>query len=150
MKLFTTLGLAAATLITLSPALSAQTRALGPHDETAAAMVCLLQHQHDECAGRFTGSARSQAQQWLFWSADKDFRFGPLVTSNYIGTEPDNAYLTRFLSGRAADVYDVKFGHQEMTFYIVPPKPDGKVQYMRIRSGAPNDERTDLFTGGPG
>lgn len=61
-----------------------------------------------------------------------------------------NAYLTKFLNGRPADVYDVKFVHHEKTFYIVPPGPDGKVRYMLVRDGTPDDERTDLFVHGPG
>jgi len=149
MKTFAVLGVAAA-LIPLSSAVSAQARVAGPHAETAAAMVCLLRHQREECKGRFAGSSRPLAETWLTWGPNQDFRFGPLVSSDYVGTEAVNSYLTKFLSGRAADVYDVKFGHEEMTFYIVPPGPDGKVQHMRIRAGSPNDERTDLFTQGPG
>jgi len=138
MKIFASLGVALA-VIGLASAASAQTRVKGPHAETGAVLICLLQHQHDECGGRFSGSARSLAQNWLFWGPDKDFKLGALVSADFVGTQAVNAYLTRFLNGRAADVYDVKFKHQEMTFYIVPPDADGKVEFMRIRGGAPDD-----------
>src|SRR3954469_13913165 len=148
MKIVASVGVA---VIGLSLAASAQTRVIGPHAETAAALLCLLQHQHDDaCAQRFTASARPLAENWLFWGPDKDFKYGALVSTEFAGTQAPNSYLTRFLSGRAADVYDVKFKHQEMTFYIAPPDADGRVQYMRIRAGGPGDERADQFSRGPG
>ena len=149
MKARIVLGVAVAAL-SLSPCASAQTRVMAAHAETASALKCLLDHVHDGCDAGFAGSARTTATSWLWWNANKDFQVGALVSSEYAGTESVNAYLTKFLGGRAADVYHVKFGHEEKTFYIVPPGPDGKVRYMRIRQGAPDDERTDLFTYGPG
>ncbi len=149
MKIFASFGIAVA-VIGLSSAASAQTRVKGPHAETAAILDCLLQHQHDLCSGRFSGGARPLAQNWLFWGPDKEFKLGPVLSTDFAGTQAVNAYLTRFLSGRAADVYDVKFKHQEMTFYIVPPDADGKIQFMRIRDGAPDEERADQFARGPG
>ena len=145
-KALAALSIAIAT-IGLSPLASAQTRVMGPHAETAAALACLLEHRHKECSERFVGSARPAAQYWLWWTPDKDFELGPQLSSDYAGTEAVNAYLTKFLNGRKADVYDVKFRHHEKTFYIVPPGPDGKIQYMRVRGGAPDDENMYLFGG---
>jgi hypothetical protein len=54
------------------------------------------------------------------------------------------------LSGRPADVYDVKFKNQEMTFYIARDSTDGKIHYMHTRSGAPDEEKMYLFAYGPG
>jgi len=142
MKGLTALSIAVAA-IALSPVASAQTRVVAPHDETASAMRCLLDHLHKECGERFVGSARLAARYWLFWSPNKQFALGPLVSSEYAGTQPATAYTTKFLSGRTADVYAVKFRHQQKTFYIVPPGPDGKVQFMRVRGGAPDDEKLE-------
>lgn len=149
MKARRTLGVIVAVL-SLAPGASAQTRVMAAHAQTASALKCLLDHAHDACSADFAGSARGPATQWLWWNANKDVEVGALVSSDYAGTESVNAYLTKFLGGRAADVYHVKFGHGDKTFYIVPPGPDGKVRYMRIRQGAPDDERADLFTYGPG
>jgi hypothetical protein len=149
MKAHIALGVAIAVL-SLPFAASAQTRVMGAHAETASALKCLLDHVRNACSPGFAGSASGPATQWLWWNANKDVELGALRSSDYAGTEAVNAYLTKFLNGRAADVYHVKFGHQEKTFYIVPPGPDGKVHYMRIRQGAPDDERTDMFTYGPG
>ena len=137
-------------VLSLAPAASAQTRVLTAHAQTASTLKCLLDHARDACSTVFAGSARGTATQWLWWNPNKDVELGALVSSEYAGTEAVNAYLTKFLNGRAADVYHVKFGHQEKTFYIVPPGPDGKVHYLRVRQGGPDDERTDLFTYGPG
>lgn len=147
MKSFATVAFAA---IALAPAAWAQTRVPGPHAETAAALQCLLDHVHDHCKLDFSGTARRAAQYWLWWTPTKDLEQGLLVSSDYVGTQAVNAYLTRFLGGRAADVYDVRFAHHKKTFYIVPPGPDGKILYMRIRDGLPDDENTDLFVHGPG
>ncbi|MBA2590194.1 MAG: hypothetical protein H0U98_16400 [Alphaproteobacteria bacterium] len=149
MKARITVGIAVAVL-SLSPAASAQTRTMAEHAQTASALQCLLDHVRNACSLAFVGSASGPATQWLWWNANKDVEVGALRSSDYAGTEAVNAYLTKFLNGRVADVYHVKFGHQEKTFYIVPPGPDGKVHYMRIRQGGPDDERTDLFTYGPG
>jgi hypothetical protein len=134
----------------LSQAASAQTRVPAPHAQTAAALQCLLEHRHDDCSPEFDGNARRTAAYWQYWNINKDFDLGKLKSSDYAGTQSANAYTTKFLNGRTADVYDVKFRHQEKTFYIVPPGPNGKIQYLWIRGGGPDDERTDLFVRGPG
>ena len=141
MKARAVFGVAAAA-IGLSPAASAQTRVLTAHAETMPALQCLLDHRHNECSQNFAGSATLTASFWLWWTPDKDFELGNLISSEYAGTQSANAYTTKHLNGRTADVYDVKFRHQEKTFYIVPPDPDGKVHYLLVRSGAPNDEKT--------
>src|SRR4051812_29502960 len=139
-----------AAAIALSQAASAQMRVPAPHAQTAAALQCLLEHNHKNCALGFSGNANHAATYWLWWNANKDFELGGLKSSDYAGTQAVNAYLTKFLNGRAADVYDVKFRHQEKTFYIVPPGPDGAIRYLLIRGGGPDDERQDLFVHGPG
>jgi hypothetical protein len=149
MKALAALSIAVAA-IGLSPVASAQTRVITAHAETSSALGCLLDHKHKECSQNFAGSARPAAAFWLWWSPNKDVELGALVSSEYAGTESANAYITKFLNGRTADVYDVKFGHQEKTFYIVPPGPDGKIRYMLVRGGGPNDEKTDMFVRGPG
>jgi hypothetical protein len=142
--------LVAIAAIGLSSVASAQTRVITAHAETASALGCLLDHLHNGCTQSFAGSARQTAAPWLWWNPNRDFELGALVSSEYAGTQAVNAYVTKFLNGRTADVYDVKFKHQQKTFYIEPPGPDGKILYMRVRNGAPNDEREDLFVYGPG
>ena len=136
----------------LSASASAQVRVMGPHAETEAALKCLLEHDHGQkqkmCDGLFVGSASLSSKFWLWWDAEKDFKLGPLLSSDYAGTQAVNAYLTTHLNGRAADVYDVKYKHYEKSFYIVPPAADGKVRYLHVREGAPDDEKTYLFRGG--
>ena len=129
--------------IGLSPCASAQTRIMTDHLQTATVMECLLKHLAKECQQNFAGSARVAARYWLWWSPNKQFELGPLVSSQYAGTQSATAYTTKSLNGRTADVYDVKFRHQQKTFYIVPPGPDGKVLYMRVRGGAPDDEKLE-------
>ena len=142
MKAVAALGVAVA-VIGLSPIASAQTRVMTAHAETASALACLLEHKYKECGERFVGSARVAARYWLFWSPNKQFALGPLVSSEYAGTQSATAYTTKFLNGRTADVYAVKFRHQQKTFYIVPPGPDGKVEYLHVRGGAPDDEKLE-------
>jgi hypothetical protein len=135
--------------IGLSRAAVAQPEAMG-HAESAGALKCLLDHDHKNCRYGFAGSATRVAMRWLWCTPDMAFELGDLQTWNYARTQPANAYTTKLLNGRTADVYDVKFRHHEKTFYIVPPGPDGKVRYMLIRDGSPDEERTDMFVRGPG
>ena len=130
--------------IGLSSAASAQTRTMMPHAETASALGCLLDHGPKACRERFVGGARLAAAYWLWWTSDKDFALGPVVSSEYAGTQSVNAYTTMHLNGRPADVYGVKFKYQEKTFYIVPPGPDGRIRYMNVRSGTPDEEKIYL------
>lgn len=145
MKALAALSLVIAAIALPSP-LSAQTRIIQAHGETAPALLCLLDANRKNCGIDFVGSASLAAKPWLWWSLpDRDFKLGALESAEYVGTQPPNAYTTRFLSARTADVYHVKFRHQEKTFYIAPPDPDGKIHYMLIRSGAPDDERREGF-----
>ena len=142
MKASAALGIAVAAL-GLSPVASAQTRVMMEHAQTASALECLLAHKYKACGQRFVGNARLASRYWLFWSPDKQYALGTPESSDYSGTQSATAYTTKFLNGRAADVYDVRFRHQRKTFYIVPPGPDGKVEYMRVRGGAPDDEKLE-------
>jgi hypothetical protein len=120
-------------------------RVMTAHTETAAALTCLLNQVPDSCKPKFAGGARLQLQFWR-WAGSRSVDLGPLVSSEYAGTESPNVYIGK----RTADVYYVKFTRQNRTFYIVPPSPDGKIRYMWNRNGAPDDENQDLFVRGPG
>ena len=118
---------------------------------TTPALKCLLAHQHNGCADVFVGRAGQVARPWVWFTPNQDFALGGLVSSHYAGTETQtDAYIAKFLDGRTADLYDVKFAHQEKTFYIVPPDADGKIRYMLVRDGAPDAEKDYLFLHGPG
>jgi hypothetical protein len=143
------LAVAFSVMVISMPAL-AQTRVMTTHDQTASALKCLLDHDRNDCKYHFVGTAYLGARYWLWWNSNKEVALGPVLSSEYAGTQAQNAYTTKFVSGRTADLYDVKFRRQELTFYIVPPDSDGNVRYMHIRSGAPNDEKMHLFVTGPG
>lgn len=134
--------------IALASVASAQTRVARAHADTAFTLKCLLNHDRT-CGQRFVARANTASRAWLWWNAEKDFGLGPVLSSEYAGTEGVNFYTTRYLNGRPADVYDVKFERQEMTFYIVPPGPDGKVRYMYVRNGRPDDEIVDFWATTP-
>jgi len=136
--------------LTLSAPALAQTRVMTEHDQTASAMKCLLNHNRTDCNIDFVGSASRPARFWRWWDVNKDFKLGALISSEYAGTEAVNRYLTIVLNGRPADVYDVKFRNQEMTFYIARDSTDGKIHYIHTRPGPPNDEKMYLFAYGPG
>jgi hypothetical protein len=141
---------AAVAVIGLAPAASAQTGGTA-HADTASALRCLLKHERTGCIQNFVGSANRVAHPWLWWTPNQDFALGALVSSDYAGSETAaRPYIAKFLNGRTADVYDVKFAHQEKTFYIVPPGPDGKVRYLVVRDGPPSDEARELCLHGPG
>jgi hypothetical protein len=134
----------------LAPAALAQTRTIELHTESVSALGCLLEHRRQECSERFVGGARRSSQFWLWWNSSKELELGPPETVAYAGTQPPNAYTTKYLDGRTADIYDVKYRHHQFTFYIAKPGPDGKIRFMLIRSGGPDDEKRDLFARGPG
>ena len=129
-------------------AASAQTRVMTVHAETASTLRCLLDHGKG-CRQGFVARAGLRAAPWLWWTPQRDFELGALVSWKYAGTESENAYTTRLLNAATADVYDVKFERKELTFYIVPPGPDGNVRYMLIRNGAPKDELAELWASNP-
>ncbi len=136
--------------IGLSPVALAETNVTA-HAETSSALRCLLDHGQNGCRAVFVGSASRAAQPWLWHDPNRDFELGALLSSGYDRTESgDNVYINKLLNGRTTDLYDVKFKHHEKTFYIAQPEPDGKIRYLLIRDGRPDDERTDLFVRGPG
>jgi hypothetical protein len=139
--------------LTLSAPALAQTRVMTEHDQTASALKCLLEHNRTDCKIEFVSMATRTANYWLWWTASKDLGLGPLVSAEYAGTQAANMYLTKVLSGRTADVYDVKFQKQEMTFYIARDSKDGKIHYIHTRPtrpGPPDDEKLYLAAYGPG
>jgi len=138
MKALTALALAA----TLLPSAASAERIIKAHGETAPALLFMLDHQGDRCKVDFSSGAQLAARDWLFWSPGKDLTLGALVSAEYSHTQPQNAYTTKPLAARTADVYYVKYRHQDFTFYIVPPEADGKIVYMLIRSGRPEDEKS--------
>lgn len=144
MRLILTVALST---LMLSASASAQTRVITAHAETASALKCLLDHGQNGCRQGFAGSARPAATYWLWWTPEKDFKLGAPVSSGYVGTEAVNAYITKYVGGRTADVYDVRFQHYKKNFYVVPPGPDGKVHFMNVRGGEPDDEKLYLFAG---
>ncbi len=139
---------AALSTLMLSASAPAQTRIMTAHAETASVLRCLLAHGKG-CENGFVARAAARATPWLVWSVQQDFNLGPLLSWRYAGTESANAYTTKFLTGGTADVYDVKFARQELTFYVVPPGPDGNVRYIFVRNGAPRDEMTDMWARNP-
>ena len=147
MRVRAALGIAVAA-IGLVPAASAQTRVMNAHVETAFTLKCLLDHDRT-CGQRFVARASVDSKPWLWWNAEKDFGLGRVLSWQYAGTEPVNFYTARYLNGRPADIYDVKFKRQEKTFYIVPPGPDGRVHYMYVRNGGPDDEIVDFWATTP-
>ena len=140
---------AALFVLTLSAPAAAQTRVMTEHDQTASALKCLLDHNRKDCKIEFAGIASRAAAFWQWWDSNKDFRYGPLLSSEYAGTQKVNRYLMIVLSGRLADVYDVKFKNQELTFYIARDSKDGKIHYFHTRPGPPDDEKLYLFAYGP-
>ncbi len=131
-----------------SASASAQTRIITEHAQTAAVLQCLLAHGKG-CENSFVARAAPRATPWLQWTAQDDFGVGQLLSWRYAGTEKANAYTTRLLLGETADVYDVRYSRRELTFYIVPPGPDGNVRYMLIRNGGPDDEMAELWATNP-
>jgi hypothetical protein len=141
------LTVALSTLMLGAPA-SAQTRITMEHAETASVLRCLLEHSK-VCNRDFVARAGLRARPWLQWTSSSDFVLGPLLSWEYAGTESANPYTTKFVNGRTADVYDVKFKYQELSFYIVQPDREGNVRYIFIRNGAPSDEIADMWARNP-
>ena len=132
----------------ISTSASGQTRVMTARAKTEAVLECLLNHGTG-CRQDFVARASLRATPWLWWNAEKDFELGALVSWKYAGSESANAYTTKLLLGETTDVYDVKFERRELTFYIVPPGPDGNVRYMLVRNGGPNDELAELWATNP-
>ena len=126
----------------------ANSRVYREHGKTAAALACLVNHDR-ECGLDFVSGAAIAIKPWLWSSPRVEFDLGPLVSWEYVGTQSQNFFTSRYLHGRTADVYHVKYKHQDKTFYIVPPGPDGKVQYIAIQNGAPDDEIAEYWGARP-
>jgi len=141
MKALAALSVAVVVIGLSSPA-PAQTRVITEHAATASALGCLLDQQ--QCRQAFARLASLAPTPSLGPNRARDSALGALVSWEYVGTQPANAYTTKFLNGRTADVYEVKFRHGVKTFYLVPPGPDGRIRYMHIRNGGPDDERKGL------
>jgi hypothetical protein len=135
---FTTSPLSTLAVADPSPAASG-----GPRPGTAEAMRCLVRQGPAECKTMFQGSARKAAMRWIYPDPDRDFKRGPLLSSNYWGRASDsNRFDARILTSQPTkemDIFDVKFAHVEYTFYISPADADGKITALAIPLYAPHD-----------
>lgn len=117
--------------------------ASGPRPGTAEAMQCLAGQGPKGCDRMFVGAAGWTARQLVFASAERTFLRGPLISSTYLGQASDsNMFDVRALRGkpiRETAILDVKFAHQECTFYISPPDADGKIRTLVTMLHAPHD-----------
>jgi len=118
--------------------------ASGPRPGTVEAMRCLVGVRQGpaECLKMFQARARVLAGRWLSQSAERDFKRGPLVSSNYWGQASDtnnfDAVAMKVWPTTEMDIFDMKFAHEEYTFYISPPDGDGKVRALTILQSAPH------------
>ena len=128
-----------------SPSARADTSpaASGPRPGTVEAMRCLVRQGPAACKTMFRGRARVAAMPWVFENPDRDFKRGPLVSSNYWGRASDsNRFDARILINQPTkemDIFDVKFAHVEYTFYISPADADGKIRALAMPLYAPHD-----------
>jgi len=115
----------------------------GPRPGTVEAMRCLVRQGPAECKTMFQGSARKAAMRWIYPDPDRDFKRGPLLSSNYWGRASDSdRFDARILTSQPTkemDIFDVKFAHVEYTFYISPADADGKITALAIPLYAPHD-----------
>jgi hypothetical protein len=115
----------------------------GPRPGTVEAMRCLVGQGSKGCDRMFVGAAGWTARELVFASAERTFQRGPLVSSTYLGQASDtNPFDVRALRGkfiRETAILDVKFAHQECTFYISPPDADGKIRTLVTMLHAPHD-----------
>jgi hypothetical protein len=117
------------------------------HPGTLSALRCLVRQSPDGCEAVFRAAAEPPSR----WRFAPHFQLGDFESVNYAGTmSGDNPYAHKFLRGASVDIYDVRFQHAELTFYISPPDLDGKIRHLLIRNGPPGEERRDLFASGPG
>ena len=127
--------------LTLSAPALAQTRVMTEHDQTALALNA-CSSTIGQVAKSVLSAARQgrrdtglvERQQGLrAWSP------GVVAVCRNRGREWISHESPR---GRPPDVYDVKFKHRELTFYIARDSTDGKIHYMHTRSGSPDDENS--------
>ncbi|HWC64063.1 MAG TPA: hypothetical protein VG501_10610 [Rhizomicrobium sp.] len=133
-------------------AISAAAAIAGPlasaaESDTGSALKCLLDGGNAECRQVFVAAAAPASRPWVYPNQNLRFNLGPLVSATYVRSiSGAELYKVRLISWPAADVYDVKFQHQEKTFYISPPEADGKIRYLAIHDGSPDDDL--LYTAG--
>jgi hypothetical protein len=136
-KILSVLAFAA---IAATPAL-AQSGAARPGTE--AALQCLLELGPKGCQEVFAAQARPASDRWVWPNQRRDFDRGALLSSSFWGkASADNVFDQRVMTALTADefdIFDVKFAHQEWTFYIAPPDADGKIRHVAVRIGAPHD-----------
>ena len=110
---------------------------------TEEALQCLLQKGPAGCQQVFAAQATLPGQFWVRPNARRDFNNGPLASADFWGAAArDNPIDQRVMQGQKQDefdIYDVKFAHQELTFYIAPPDEDGKIRHVAILNGPPHD-----------
>jgi hypothetical protein len=146
MKTLALLVLAFITASLLSPPAMADEphAAPGPRPGTVEAMQCLVRQGPTSCEKMFEGRPSwVSARGWVLQDPDRDFRRGPLVSSTYWARASDsNIFDTKILIRQPTtemDIFDVKFAHQEYTFYISPADGDGKIRALAILLYAPHD-----------
>jgi hypothetical protein len=127
----------------LAACFSSPALAQGPRAGTEAALQCLLRQGPPGCQDMFVGRATAPARQWAAANNNRDFRRGPLQSSQFFGqATADNVYDERVLRPQMADVmdiYDVKFAYDDWSVYISPPDADGKIRHLAIQPYAPHD-----------
>jgi len=110
---------------------------------TEEALRCLLELGPKGCEQVFTAQARRTSDRLVWPNQARDFERGPLLSSSFWGrASANNVFDQRVMSGQMADefdIFDVKFAHQEFTFYVAPPDADGKIRHLSVDLGAPHD-----------
>jgi len=91
----------------------------------------------------FVGRAWTAARPWVFEDPNRDFKRGPLVSSNFWGwASKGNVFDARIMISQPVtemDIFDVKFAHINYSFYISPADQNGKIRGLAIRLYAPHD-----------
>jgi hypothetical protein len=132
----------AAMAVGVAPLACAQP-ASGPRAGTVEAMQCLTRQGPKGCEKMFVGRAWPAARPWVFENPNRDFKRGPLISSEYWGrASKTNAFDAKILVDQPTnemDIFDVKFAHIEYSFYISPADGEGKVQALAIRLYGPHD-----------
>jgi hypothetical protein len=132
-------------LLTLCAVVAAPAALAEASPETGPALKCLLETGPDDCGRMFVAAASPASRAWVNPNQTLRFNLGPLVSSSYVRTiSGGELYKVRLTTWTAADVYDVKFQHQEKTFYISPPDADGKIRYLAVHEGSPDDDVLNL------
>jgi hypothetical protein len=127
----------------LAASFSSPALAQGPRAGTETALQCLLRQGPPGCQDMFVGKATLAARPWVYASPNRDFKRGPLQSSQFFGRAThDNVFDERILHRQVTDemdIYDVKFSHEEWSVYIAPADADGKIRYLAVEFYAPHD-----------